>query len=180
MAIRKKIKIKKTAVKARTTAVKRSAKKKSVKKRTAAKKTKKKNTSTTSKSRSAKSSAGKKTVAGTRSRSNKIKAKKPLTVKPGPPAGTVPPVEEPASNEMAVGVITHYYSHIGVAVTQLNTGSLKTGDMIHVKGHTTDFTQTVASMEYEHQHIDQAGAGQIVGLKIIDQAREHDIVYRMK
>jgi hypothetical protein len=35
-------------------------------------------------------------------------------------------------------------------------------------------------MEYEHQHVDQADAGQNIGLKVIDHAREHDIVYRVK
>lgn len=96
---------------------------------------------------------------------------------PGPPIVEVPPVEEPARHEQAIGVVTHYYSHLGVAVVQLNTGKLRTGDTIRVKGHTTDFTQAVESIEYEHRHVDEAVAGQAVGLKIIDHAREHDIVY---
>jgi translation elongation factor EF-1alpha len=89
-------------------------------------------------------------------------------------------VEEPAANEEALGTITHYYSHLGVVVVQLNKGTLKTGDMIHVKGHSTDFIQKVESMEFEHQHVDQASAGQSVGLKVVDHAREHDIVYLVK
>ncbi len=105
---------------------------------------------------------------------------KSAMVEPGPPSGAVPPVEEPAANEEALGTVTHYYSHLGVVVVQLNKGTLKTGDTIHVKGHSTDFTQKVESMEYEHQHVDQAGAGQSVGLKVVDQAREHDIVYLVK
>ncbi|NTW60216.1 MAG: hypothetical protein HGB21_07650 [Nitrospirae bacterium] len=101
-------------------------------------------------------------------------------VQPGPPPGSVPPVEEPSLLEEAIGVVTHYYSHLGVAVVQVNKGSLKTGDSIHITGHTTDFTQTVASMEYEHQHVDQASAGQSVGIKVADHTREHDIVYLVK
>jgi putative protease len=65
-------------------------------------------------------------------------------------------------------------------VIQLNKGTLKTGDTVHVKGHSTDFTQAVESMEYEHQHIDQASAGQSVGMKVKDHAREHDIVFLVK
>jgi hypothetical protein len=109
----------------------------------------------------------------------KMPPKKPL-VAPGPPPSSMPPVEEPASNEEAVGTITHYYSHLGVAVIQINKGTLRTGNTIHVKGHTTDFTETVESMEFEHQHIDEASAGQSVGLKVRDHAREHDIVYLVK
>lgn len=102
---------------------------------------------------------------------------KQLMVEPGPPTGSIPPVEEPAQHEEAVAVVTHYYSHLGVAVVQVNKGSLRTGDQVHIKGHTTDFTQQVASLEYEHQHVDEAGPGQSVGLKVSDHAREHDIVY---
>ncbi len=171
---------KKVAAKTRKTTTKKSVRKKALKKRSTKKTAKKKTVAKASKKKTVKKSAKKKAAGKARPAPKKALAKKPPLVKPGPPAGTVPPVEEPASNEEAIGVITHYYSHLGVAVAQLNKGSLKTGDTIHVKGHTTDFTQTVASMEYEHQHVDQAGAGQNIGLKVIDHAREHDIVYRVK
>jgi hypothetical protein len=121
-----------------------------------------------------------KTVRKTKPASNRIPSKRPVTVQPGSPPGSIPPVEEPSVHEEAIGIVTHYYSHLGVAVIRVNKGFLCTGDTIHITGHSTDFTQTVVSMEYEHQHIDQAGAGQSVGLKIANQAREHDIVYLVK
>ncbi len=105
---------------------------------------------------------------------------KPPMVEPGPQPRPIPPVEEPTSNEQAIGTITHYYSHLCVAVVQINKGKLTVGDIIHIKGHTTDFTQTIESMEYEHRHIDQAPAGQSVGIKVKDHVREHDIVYLVK
>ncbi len=105
---------------------------------------------------------------------------KTTLVEPGPQPRTIPPVEEPAPSEEAIGTVTHYYSHLGVAVIQINKGALKTGATIHIKGHVTDFSQSVESMEYEHQHIDQASAGQTVGIKVKDPAREHDIVFLMK
>ena len=107
-------------------------------------------------------------------------AKEPLSVEPGPSAGGSPPVEEPASYEEAVGVVTHYYSDLGVAVVQVNKGSIRTHDRIRIKGHTTDMTQLVGSMEYEHQHVEQAEAGQSVGIRVFDHTREHDIVYLVK
>lgn len=179
MAIVKKAR-KKVASKKRKATGNVSARKKTLQKRTAKKTAKKKIVRKTAKKKSLIKSAKKRSSAKAAPTTNMTLAKKPPIVTPGPPAGSVPPVEEPASNEEAIGVITHYYSHLGVAVAQLNKGSLKIGDMIHVKGHSTDFTQMVTSMEYEHQHIDQAGAGQIIGLKVIDQTREHDIVYRVK
>ena len=126
--------------------------------------------------------AAKKTVkkAAKKAAPKKKMPPKPPLVAPGPPPTGMPPVEEPASNEEAIGAITHYYSHLGVAVIQINKGTLRTGNTIHVKGHTTDFTEKVASMEFEHQHIDQASAGQSVGMKVRDHAREHDIVYLVK
>jgi hypothetical protein len=156
---------------------KKTAKKKAVAKRLAGKKAAKKSAA----GRSARKVAPKKkAVRKTKPASDRVPSKGPAVVQPGPPPGSVPPVEEPSLLEEAIGIVTHYYSHLGVAVVQVNKGSLKTGDRIHITGHSTDITQTVASMEYEHQHVDQARAGQSVGLKITDHAREHDIVYLVK
>jgi len=166
----------KSKAKAGKPAAKKKAKKKVAAKKKAVKKNVKKSAKKTIKK------AAKKTVKKAAKKAapkKKMPPKKPL-VAPGPPPSGMPPVEEPASNEEAIGTITHYYSHLGVAVIQINKGTLRTGNTIHVKGHTTDFTETVESMEFEHQHIAEASAGQSVGLKVRDHAREHDIVYLVK
>jgi hypothetical protein len=106
--------------------------------------------------------------------------KERAVVEPGPPSREVPPVEEPAKHEMAVGNVTHYYSHLGVATVQINASSLDSGDTIRIKGHSTDLTQTIDSMEYEHSHVDHAVPGQCVGLLVSGPVREHDIVYVVK
>ncbi len=149
--------------------------KKAVKKKTLRKKTAKKKVA---KKKAAKKAAKK--APARKPAPKKAAPAKAATVTPGPQPTGIPPVEEPTANEEAVGTITHYYSHLGVAVVQINKGTLKTGDTIHIKGHTTDFTQQVESMELEHQHVDQATAGQSVGLRVKDHAREHDIVYLAK
>ncbi|MBI5378813.1 MAG: hypothetical protein HZA23_01480 [Nitrospirae bacterium] len=84
-----------------------------------------------------------------------------------------------APNEQEVGVVTHYYSHLGVAVLRLTQGSLRTGDIIHVKGHTTDFRQVIESIEIEHQKVPMVTPGQSFGLKVMDHTREHDKVYKV-
>jgi putative protease len=79
--------------------------------------------------------------------------------------------------ETPVGVVTHYWSHLGVAGVHLDA-PLDVGDHIHVLGHTSNFEQDVRSMEIEHQHIYHADAGADVGIAVMEHVREHDRVYR--
>ncbi|MHB8843480.1 MAG: EF-Tu/IF-2/RF-3 family GTPase [Nitrospirota bacterium] len=182
MALKKKTKRSAASTRKKTgkAAVKKIARKKAVKTRKTAKKNIKKAGTKTARKRSASGTIVKKKTARTTASSGRLPEKIAPVVEPGPPSGSIPPVEEPVRQEEAIGIVTHYYSHLSVAVVQLNKGTLRTGDTIHIKGHSTDFTQTVNSLEYEHQHVDQAAAGQAVGIKVIDHAREHDILYRVK
>ena len=81
--------------------------------------------------------------------------------------------------EKKIGVITHYFGKIGVAGLNVTDGDLRVGDTIHIKGHTSDFTQGVDSMQIEHQSVEVAQPGQKVGLRVIEQAREHDDVFKV-
>ncbi len=77
-----------------------------------------------------------------------------------------------------VGEITHYFTRIGVAVIDL-TGSIKVGDLIAIKGMTTNFEMTVTSMQIEGKNIEEAGAGDDIGMKVDDRVRQGDIVYKL-
>lgn len=79
--------------------------------------------------------------------------------------------------EQLVGTITHYFGKIGVGVVAINNGELKVGDRIHLKGHTTDFEQTVDSLQVEKQTVDKIGVGESAGLKVAQPVKEHDAVY---
>lgn len=81
--------------------------------------------------------------------------------------------------EILVGKITHYYKSLGVAALELSD-FLEVGNVIHIKGHTTDFEQKVESMEVDHKNMAKAERGQGVGLKVKDYVREHDKVYRVE
>ena len=81
------------------------------------------------------------------------------------------------SEVVQVGYITHFFSKISVAVVEL-TVPLAVGDRILVKGPSTDFEQIVESMQIEHRNIQGAKAGQSIGLKLAQQARERDAVYK--
>jgi len=80
--------------------------------------------------------------------------------------------------EVEIGRVTHYYSHLSVAVLSL-TESLKLGDRIHIIGHSTDFTQRITSMEVEHHGILWVKPGDHVAVKVIQPVHEHDIIYRV-
>ncbi len=79
--------------------------------------------------------------------------------------------------ETLIGQVTHYYSKIGVAALNLKA-PLKTGDRIHITGHTTNLEQAVESIEIEHLKVDSAEAGDDVAISIVDKVRDGDQVYR--
>ncbi len=76
-----------------------------------------------------------------------------------------------------VGTVSHYFPKINVAIVEV-TAPLEVGDTIRIKGSTTDFEQTVKSMEIEHKKIERAKPGDSIGLKVEDRVREKDIVYK--
>ncbi len=79
--------------------------------------------------------------------------------------------------EEEVGRITHYFSKIGVAIVELKA-PLNVGDNIQIKGSTTDFQQVVETMQVQHQDVQAAKKGEAIGLKVAQQVRENDILYR--
>ncbi|MBD3873518.1 MAG: hypothetical protein IFK91_11475 [Acidobacteria bacterium] len=81
--------------------------------------------------------------------------------------------------EQKIGIVTHYFGKIGVAALKITDGELKVGGTIHVKGHTSDFTQTVDSMEVEHESVEVARPGDEIGLKAAEYVREHDVVFKV-
>jgi len=78
--------------------------------------------------------------------------------------------------ERIIGKITHYFGKIGVGIIEL-TDTFKVGDTIHIMGATANFTQTVGSMQIEHDQVQEAGAGQVVGIKVDQRVHEGDEVF---
>ncbi|MBW8005045.1 MAG: translation elongation factor-like protein [candidate division NC10 bacterium] len=81
-------------------------------------------------------------------------------------------------NEVEVGRVARYFGKVGVAVIEIHAGDLHVGDTIRIRGKTTDVSQRVESMEMEHQPIHTAVLGQLVGIKVRERVREHDLVYK--
>jgi translation initiation factor IF-2 len=82
------------------------------------------------------------------------------------------------SERKRVGKVTHYFNKIRVAGVRV-TDRLAIGDRVFIIGHTTALEQAVQSMELDHRPIQIAEAGQEVGIKVIDQVRVGDEVYRL-
>ncbi|MFQ5847740.1 MAG: EF-Tu/IF-2/RF-3 family GTPase [Candidatus Methylomirabilales bacterium] len=80
--------------------------------------------------------------------------------------------------EVQVGRVVRYFGKVGVAAIEIHAGDLRVGDTVRIRGKTTDFSQTVESMQEEHQPVQTAVPGQLVGVKVRERVREHDLVYK--
>jgi len=81
--------------------------------------------------------------------------------------------------EKRIGTIIDYFAKVGVLAFRVEEDGLKVGDTIHVKGHTTDLTQEVSSMQIEREAIEEAKVGDDVGIKAKDRVRKGDAVYKV-
>lgn len=83
-----------------------------------------------------------------------------------------------ADTKKPVGKIIHFFPNICVAVVKLDA-AIKQGDKIKIEGHEKSFEQVVDSMQMEHKQLKEAKKGQEIGLKLQDQAKEGDLVYKV-
>jgi hypothetical protein len=81
--------------------------------------------------------------------------------------------------ETKVGIITHYFGKPSVAVIKATVAAIAVGDKIHIKGHTTDHTQVIESLQIEHQPVPRTEVGQDAGMKVGAHVHEHDDVFRV-
>ena len=151
---------------------------KAKRKKTRAKASTRKKTTTVRKTRPiAKKTTGKASLRGVLPRKAKPIPVKPTAVKPTP----TPRRTQPVPAEQCIGVVTHYYSQLSVAILQLERGAtLRVGDVIHILGHTTDFSQRVESLEVDRKSVLEVGPNDDFGLKVADHAREHDVVFKVR
>ena len=81
--------------------------------------------------------------------------------------------------EEQVGRIVKFFTKPSVAALEVTNGTIQKGDLLRYKGHTTDFTETIASMEIDNQPVDAVKPGDLVGVKVKQRVREGDIVYKV-
>ena len=81
--------------------------------------------------------------------------------------------------EEEVGVVEKFFAKPSVAAIQVTKGTIKKGDTLMYKGHTTDFTEAVKSMELDNKAIEEANVGDLIGIQVKDRVREKDLVYKV-
>ncbi|MBL7206678.1 MAG: translation elongation factor-like protein [Candidatus Aenigmarchaeota archaeon] len=81
--------------------------------------------------------------------------------------------------EKPIGKVTHFFTHLDVAVIELSD-TLKAGDKIHIKGATTDIEQLADSMQVDHKPVEEGKKGESVGMKVKDRVREGDEVFKVE
>lgn len=81
--------------------------------------------------------------------------------------------------EIEVGAVTHYFDRPHAAIVKVTAGEILVGDTLHIKGHSSDFTLRVTSIEVEHQKRERAGPGDEVGIQVAERARAGDKVYKV-
>ncbi len=80
--------------------------------------------------------------------------------------------------EKEIGQVADFFTHVNVIAVKLS-GELSVGDRIHIKGHTTDFIQEVASIQIEHQVVIKAKVGDDVGIKVAEKVRHGDKIFKI-
>ena len=88
------------------------------------------------------------------------------------------PVAAKKPKEDIIGKVTHYFPHVRAAVIKLKA-PLAVGDLIKIKGHTTDFTQKITSLQIDRTPINEAKKGQEIGLLVDSRVRQHDVVTKV-
>ena len=88
------------------------------------------------------------------------------------------PIKKSAKpNGNLIGIIIHYFPHVQAAVIKLKK-PLANGDTVKIKGHTTDLTQIVSSMQIDRVDIQAGKKGDEIGLLVSSRVRQGDKVYK--
>lgn len=98
-----------------------------------------------------------------------------LPARPNVPSGP----RQPLNNWLYVGEISHYFPKVRAAVLVCKS-TVSIADAIWIKGNTTDFRQTVSSLQINRQPIERAGKGQEIGLGVLKDVRVGDKIFRPK
>jgi len=80
--------------------------------------------------------------------------------------------------EVEIGKVSDFFARPVVAGIELSA-PMKQGDQIHISGHTTDLEMTIESMQINNVTVQEAKAGDAVGIKVSDRVRRGDKVYKV-
>ncbi len=81
--------------------------------------------------------------------------------------------------EERVGSVVKFFDKISIAAVKLDFGDLAVGDTVRIKGTSTDFTQKIEDLEFDHKPVSKATRGQFTGIKLFKPAKPFDLVYKI-
>ena len=81
--------------------------------------------------------------------------------------------------EEEIGYVSNFMGNISVVIIEMTSGTLETGDTVHFKGTTTDFSETVSSMQIDLESVDKVKKNDSLGLKVKNKVRKRDKVYKV-
>jgi putative protease len=87
-------------------------------------------------------------------------------------------MQETSKKLEEIGIVTDFFAHVSAAAIQLSA-PLKLGETILIQGHSTSLEQVVDSMQIERQPVQEAKAGDSIGIKVSERVRRHDKVFRV-
>jgi len=80
--------------------------------------------------------------------------------------------------EIEIGRVTDFFAKPIVAGVEIH-GSVHRGDLVRIKGHTTDLEFVLSSMQIERSSVEEAKDGDVIGIKVPDRVRHGDLVYKV-
>ena len=78
-----------------------------------------------------------------------------------------------------IGEVSHYFPHVKAAVVKIKCGSIGLKDKVLIRGQTTNFTQSITSLQLNHRVIQRAAKGKEIGLKVKERVRQGDKLYKI-
>lgn len=81
--------------------------------------------------------------------------------------------------EERIGSVIKFFDKTSIAAVKLDFGDLAVGDTIHIKGNTTDFTQKVEVLEFDHKPVEKALRGHFAGIKLSQAVKPFDLLYKV-
>ncbi|MEK7176935.1 MAG: hypothetical protein AAB719_01390 [Patescibacteria group bacterium] len=82
----------------------------------------------------------------------------------------------PKAKSNKLGEVNHWYDKISVAVIKLNK-ALKVGDEVKFKRGDKQFSETISSMQLDHEPVKSGKKGDEVAVKLSQSAKEGTEVY---
>lgn len=79
--------------------------------------------------------------------------------------------------DIQIGLVTHYYDKLGVAVIEVMNQELKVGDTVKISGHDKEFIQVVTSMQVEHSMTQNVAPGDSCGIQVNEPVRLGDVLF---